>query len=93
MKTDDLLTKLPCPLCIIEDRYSGAYSGSKYLAFNLSPYTVAKLPVSALDNECENFWNNKDEDFVAKDYVIGKGETPKEALLNLIALLNNDITV
>ena len=77
----------PCPLCIIKDRYSGAYSGAKYLAFNMDPYFVWQLPVNAGDYDCESFWNGTDPEFDVNEYVIGKGETPEAALLNLISIL------
>ena len=80
--------KLPYPLCIIEDRYCGAYSEARFLAFNLEPYHVQALPVDAGDIDCENFWNGNDEDYDVNDYIIGKGDTPEEALWNLILLLN-----
>ena len=79
---ESLNTKIPCPLCIIEDRYSGVYSGAGFLAFNLSPFEVGILPVDDDDNSCLYFWEHE-----AADYVIGKGETPEEAMQNLIMLL------
>ena len=78
------IQKLPCPLCIIEDRYSGAYSKAQFLAFNLDPYVVWELPVSAGDIDCQRFWEGEDPDYDVNDYVIGKGETPDEALCDLI---------
>ena len=29
---------LVAPLCIVQDRYGGCYSGAEYLAFNMEPY-------------------------------------------------------
>ena len=82
MRKDSI--KLPCPLCIVADRYGGAYSGASFLAFNMSPMGVSELPIDAGDTECLNFWNGND-----KDYVIGKGDTPEEALQNLVSLLSS----
>ena len=79
--------KLPCPLCIIEDRYGGAYSGAEFLAFNMEPYRIADLPVDAGDTDCERFWDNKDKDYPLDELKIGKGATPQEALADLLRLL------
>lgn len=80
---DIINIKLPFPLCIIKDRYGGVYSGGSFLAFNLMPFAISELNVDAGDSDCEYFWEND-----AKDYVIGKGNTPEEALFDLIKLLN-----
>lgn len=69
---------LPVPLCIVEDRYGGAYSDANYLAFNMIPAAVSELAMNAGDFDCEAFWKNE-----AEDYIIGKGKTPTEALMNL----------
>ena len=84
-------TKLPYPLCIVEDRYCGAYSGARFLAFNMNPYYAQELPIDAGDIDCENFWNGKDKDYDINDYIIGKGETPEEAVWNLILLLRDKV--
>jgi len=91
-KSSELINlKIPCPLCIIEDRYGGAYSGACFLAFNLSPsYIFFELPVDAGDVECQNFWEGNDPDHDVNDYIIGKGNTPEEALKNLIILLQDN---
>ena len=75
---------LPCPLCIFEDRYSGAYSEAGYLALNMAPYQAWDHPVNAGDIDCQQFWNNEDEFHPLKDSIIGKGSTPEEALKDLI---------
>ena len=84
-------TKLPYPLCIIEDRYCGVYSGARFLAFNMEPYHVQELPIDAGDTDCENFWNGKDKDYDINDYIIGKGETPEDAVWDLISLLRDKV--
>ena len=83
--------KLPYPLCIIEDRYCGAYSGACFLAFNMEPFSVGELPVNAGDIDCQNFWEGNDTDYDVNDYIIGKGNTPEEALKNLVELLQNNL--
>ncbi|MBQ9676843.1 MAG: hypothetical protein IJV44_01745 [Prevotella sp.] len=65
------------PLTIITDRYSGCYSGGKYLAFNLEPWQVPK-GVDGNDTECMDFWDDE-----CKEYVIGKGVTIQEAVDDL----------
>ncbi|MBR3515412.1 MAG: hypothetical protein IKO10_03790 [Lachnospiraceae bacterium] len=84
-------TNLPYPLCIIEDRYCGVYSGARFLAFNMEPYHVQELPIDAGDTDCENFWNGKDKDYDINDYIIGKGETPEDAVWDLISLLRDKV--
>lgn len=69
---------MPVPLCIVEDRYGGVYSDAYYLAFNMTPSDVSELDIDAGDLACEAFWENE-----AEDYIIGKGRTPTEALMNL----------
>ena len=88
--SEPISSKLPCPLCIIEDRYGGAYSGARFLAFNLAPYTVFELPVDAGDIDCQNFWEGNSSNYDVNDYIIGKGNTPEEALKNLIILLQDN---
>ncbi len=83
---DNIMT----PLCIIEDRYSGAYSGGRYLAFHLTPYGVFNLPIDAGDCECNAFWEGRHPDYNVNDYIIGKGNTPEEAYEDLVQKLKKD---
>lgn len=74
------------PLCVVEDRYGGAYSNAAYLAFNMTPYDVSELDFDSGDMLCMEFWENE-----AKDYVIGKGDTPIAAVIDLkMKLCAND---
>ena len=57
---------LVAPLCIVQDRYGGCYSGAEYLAFNMDPYLVTELDVDAGDMSCRDFW-----EYEAKEYIIG----------------------
>ena len=70
------------PLTIIRDRYNGAYSKGKYLAFNLDYYDIPR-EIDGDDVECFDFWCF----FEPNKYIIGKGNTIKKALENLIKLL------
>lgn len=45
---------LPVPLCIVEDRYGGAYSDANYLAFNMIPAAVSELAINAGDFDCRS---------------------------------------
>ena len=71
------------PLTIISDRYTGTYSGGEYLAFNLDfdeiPQGVLGDDVTAME-----FW-----DYYSKDYIVGKGRTVSQALLDLYIKLKN----
>lgn len=67
------------PLTIIEDRYSGTYSGGGYLAFNLEETEIPEA-VSGSDLECAFFWQKT-------KIIVGKGMSPEEAKENLIQKL------
>lgn len=70
------------PATIIMDRYSGTYSGAKWLAFNEHNNEVPD-EIGGSDPEESSFWLNRKE----TDKPIGKGDTPNEAYLNLVAEL------
>lgn len=63
------------PCTIVSDRYGGAYSGANWLAFNTYEDGVPG-DVQGGDIECWDFWKKFDG-------VVGKGETPSEALEDL----------
>ena len=63
------------PLTIIADRYTGAYSGGNFIAFNLEADEVPE-DVYSDDCGCHDFWKNN-------DIICGKGRTVSEALANL----------
>ena len=67
------------PLTIIKNRYG---EGGEFLAFNLESWDVPKeINDDGLD--FISFWHHD-----AQKYIIGKGDTPQEALDNLKAKLN-----
>lgn len=72
------------PLTITRDRYNGAYSKGKYLAFNLDPDDVP-TEITADDVDCHGFWL-----IDADKYKIGKGDTVLEALKSLCELLTEE---
>ena len=65
------------PVTIIQDRYSGTYSGGVWTAFNLHKEQIP----DAIDDDvsCRNFWTLAENFHLA----IGKGNTPDEALHDL----------
>ncbi|HEC66067.1 MAG TPA: hypothetical protein ENI23_12300 [bacterium] len=73
----------PYGCTIVMSRYSGVYSGARWLAF---PLWVSGLPKGwdGGDIECMEFW----EDYEAYGGIVGKGETPKDAYKNLLYKLD-----
>lgn len=67
------------PLTILEDRYTGIYSGGKYTAWNLEFYEIPRDIVLS-DEPCMEFWNDEEKE---QKYIVGKGETVSEALADL----------
>lgn len=63
------------PTTIVSDRYNGTYSGAKWLAF---PSKSVPREIFSDDAECMCFWENYKG-------IVGKGITPKSALLSLRA--------
>lgn len=70
------------PTTIICDRYSGTYSGADWLAFPLD-YSDVPEEVDGGDTECWMFWDNYDG-------IVGKGNTPQEAMNDLIKMMSDD---
>lgn len=71
------------PITIISDRYTGIYSKGLFLVFNLDLYEV---PPDVSGEDAANWWN--DYNLGKSDIKIGKGDTPDEALNDLIAQLS-----
>lgn len=70
------------PLTIIKDRYSGAYSGGLFTAFNKDCWNVPEA-IDAEDIPCHNFW-------VGNKTPIGVGDTPEKAIKDLQVKLKQD---
>jgi hypothetical protein len=68
------------PLTVTVDRYSGAYSKGKWLAFALDPEDIPKDPFGD-DCVVMEFWCGDEKD----KYLIGKGETIEKAIADLDA--------
>lgn len=70
------------PLTIIADRYSGTYSGGRYLAF-LDDYWNIADEIDGCDPDCKSFWRKFDG-------IVGRGLTPDEAIVNLMQELKKN---
>ena len=92
----------PRGILVARDRYGGSYSGHAYTAWNYgicikgNPIDDVRLfwahgepsDASAGDSTCEEFWNSLRKD--PKNFPIyGGGNTPEEAVGNLIYKLND----
>lgn len=65
------------PLIIVEDKYNGAYSGGKWLAFSCYPQEISN-DIFGEDVECASFWSTH-----TMASYIGRGANINEAVLNL----------
>lgn len=71
------------PLCIISDRYGGCYSGGNYTAWTTG---IDYIPEGIFDDdvECCFTWNELKAKRNEHEIVFGVGNTPNEALRDLI---------
>lgn len=67
------------PLIIIRDRYTGVYSGGKYTAWNVEFEEIPK-EIEDSDVPCRNFWYEQEDN---PTYIVGRGDTVREALEDL----------
>lgn len=72
------MSKFVYPVTIIQDRYSGTYSGGQWTAFNLYKEQVPDA-VDDSDVPCREFWTLASNFHLA----IGRGATPDEAFEDL----------
>ena len=63
------------PLTIINDRYTGTYSGGIFTAWNMYYYEIPTEPAEG-DVICIRFWETT-------KIPVGRGETPQEAVDDL----------
>ena len=63
------------PLTIINDRYTGTYSGGIFTAWNMDYYEIPTDPDED-DVTCMLFW-------AKTDIIVGRGKTPQEAVDDL----------
>ena len=67
---------MPYPLTITRDRYTGAYSGAKWTAWNCEPNEIPEGPFLD-DVGCAWFWEEN-------KLPVGLGRTPSIAILDLM---------
>ena len=72
------------PVAIIEDRYSGTYSGGKWLAFSCANERIFGLACFGGDGDAMAFWLEPPKD-------IGVGSTPQEALEKLLSQISDSV--
>lgn len=63
------------PLTIINDRYTGTYSGGIFTAWNMDYYKIPTEPAEG-DVICMWFWETT-------KIPVGRGKTPREAVEDL----------
>lgn len=68
------------PVTIVMDRYNGCASGGRYLAFNLDSWDIPD-EIEECDAIADEYWRTTTE-------PIGRGNTPEEALQDLLWRLN-----
>lgn len=69
------------PVTIVQDRYSGAYSGHEWTAWHMNAYNVPDS-ICSNDIDCGAFWSNINESEYADRWA--GGGTPNEAYYNLL---------
>lgn len=67
------------PCTIVSDRYSGTYSGAKWLAFYADAGNIPDK-VGGDDGSEMSFWRSDE----CLGWIIGKGDTPDEAYRDLV---------
>jgi hypothetical protein len=82
---------LPYPFTLIMDRYGGTYSGGQFLATN-QVYDEIDTSIGGCDSEEMVFWREFKQGepigFLGDKMYIGKGNTPQEAINDLLQLIN-----
>jgi hypothetical protein len=72
------------PVVIVQDRYGGCYSKTKWQAWNMD---CEPEGANSSDIECADFW---DEQISTGVPICGKGSTPNEALKSLEEQMEKD---
>lgn len=82
----------PYPVTIVMDRYNGAYSGAKWLAFERDPGGIPDA-IGGGDTSEMDFWDptyaGKERIDTDETKLIGRGDTPDLALADLIRRLES----
>jgi hypothetical protein len=77
---------IPYPLCIIYDRYSGTYSGGKWVAFNCTHDDIP-INITADDVTCGEAWASLRRRRNEGKILYGVGDTPEDAINDLESFL------
>lgn len=73
------------PVTIVKSRYQGSYEGGKWLALNVI-YENVPRSIMCDDIACATFFDTYDKSNKKKNPLkIGRGNTPDEALKDLVA--------
>jgi len=73
-------------ITIVEDRYNGSYSNARWTAWDLDPELIPD-DIAGSDSICNTWWREYEKE--EKDeysILVGKGNTPQEALDALLLL-------
>jgi hypothetical protein len=73
------------PCTIINDRYTGSYSGGKWIAFPMHEWEIPPGPSDA-DTECSEFWDSYEG-------LVGKGPDPLSAYNDLRNYILHKLTL
>ncbi len=88
----ELIDNVIYPLTIIADRYTGVYSGGRFTAWNMYHYELPK-EIEDEDSECMSFWQNKKHNDLKNEWgeqvIVGVGNSPQEAMLDLYIKIKN----
>lgn len=70
------------PCTVVSDRYNGAYSKGKWLAFPVNSYDVPDV-IHNGDSDVMDFWDGCGE---GKHWmnIVGRGDTPDTAVLDMV---------
>ena len=85
--------RIPYPFTLIMDRYGGTYSGGKFLAMNQF-YDEIDTSIGGSDPDEMIFWiefkQGEPIGFLGDKMYIGKGDTPQDAIKDLLKYFNQD---
>ena len=75
------------PCTLVADRYTGVYSGGRWIAYPLHPEDVP-FAVGGDDLTCSEFW--WDHNVNDRLLPVGRGDTPAEAYDDLVAVMRGN---
>jgi prevent-host-death family protein len=74
----------PYPCTIVADRYTGVYSGGRWIAYPLQPDDIP-WAVEGDDSTCSEFWWDRNAD--DRLIPVGRGDTPMQAHDDLVRVM------